>query len=113
MNYAVNVWGPVQVPKKFVTALEQQRLTNLGKPWQNDDRQMTFTFRGRKTALNDNPETASASKNLRWCSWYDGKSKTSLAKFSFSANDSALYVESWALVDPDSKVDRQWTNYEK
>ena len=115
VNYAVNVWGPVQVPTKFVSQKTQKALEAAGKPWQNNDRQMTFTFRGRKDSLTDDMETTTDNKTLRWHSWYNGKGKTSLIKFSFNTKDPqnpAIYLESWKIQDPDPNVKQQWIQYE-
>ncbi|KAL8786295.1 MAG: hypothetical protein Q9213_002890 [Squamulea squamosa] len=86
-----------------------------------ENRQMTFTFRGRRTHLSQDPEIAKDNKTLRWHSWWDpaGSGKTSLLKFSFCENNqdpskaNSILVESWSFTDPDKKTDQQWTQWEK
>ena len=123
VNYAANVWGPVQTPIKFLH--EDEIKKRQGRAWTDQElndgaRQMTFTFRGRRTALSSTPEIATDTKNYRWLSWADpGQSgKTSLLKFTHSIKDSdaskqnAITVEAWKMIDPDPKSNQQWTQYE-
>ena len=123
VNYAINVWGPVEVPIRFIS--EQTLKERKGSGWSKDElektaRQYTFTFRGRRTELNKNPEAADSTKNYRWLSWADvGKTgKTSLLKISHSYKDAdaakqnAIVVEGWALNDPFPKTPYQYTKYE-
>ena len=131
VNYGVNVWGPVQVPIEFKPYPADPKgakkaTTQTAKPTAPDpdrfvpsDRQMTFTWRGRRTELCKTPEVLADSKVLRWHSWFDPvkKEKTSLLKFSFSEKDpaNAIVVESWAMFDQSAKTkpNQQWTNYEQ
>ena len=116
MNYAVNVWGPVEVPIRFLT--ESFIQSRKGKTWTDDDlakgaRQLTFTLRGRKTVLNNKPEAAAATKTYRWLSWAElsTSGKTSLLKFTHS-QQKAIVVEAWSMIDPFPKTPTQFTKYE-
>ena len=139
VNYAVNVWGPVQCPFNYISKL--QVAENQGKQFTQEqrdtlgdkNRQMTFTFRGRQDVLSQTPDLVKENKIFRWHSWYDAEGsgkKTSLLKFSWSpkAQTSSaisaeispqqghigdIVVESWAMEDPDGKVEQQFTKYEK
>ena len=132
VNYGVNVWGPVQVPIEFDAYPLDPKAAKAGtkqptKPAVTTDpikevppnRQMTFTWRGRRTALYKTPEPVADNKVLRWHSWFDpvNKQKTSLLKFSFSEKGptNAIVVESWAIYDKSakSKPNQQWIQYEK
>ncbi|KAG8525647.1 uncharacterized protein KY384_000407 [Bacidia gigantensis] len=103
--------------KEKQAAVQQE----AGNKYYTDNRQMTFTFRGRRTDLSQDPETIKDNKTLRWHSWWDpaGSGKTSLLKFSFSENSpdasksNAILVESWSFTDSDKKTDQQWTQWEK
>ena len=129
VNYGVNVWGPVQCPIKykplaensdaFTKALETEK--KLQGDYNIGDRQMTFTFRGRRTDLSNNAETVRDNRTFRWHSWWDpaASGKTSLLKFSFCEKDeqdqkksNKILVESWCIVEKDPKTDQQWTQYE-
>lgn len=127
-NYAVNVWGPIQVPTKFdpypkemmikqpTKAATTAEVSDRGK-YVPPNRQMTFNWRGRREKLCAQDETLAENKLLRWHSWWDpvNKEKTSLLKFSFSQGR-GMVVDSWAMKDEPAKwtkPDQQWTNYEE
>ena len=123
MNYAVNAWGPVQVPIVYVSSKtlkeKEGKQRDFGDRLQN--RQMTFTFRGRTPKLKADPETPGNSKTFRWLSWFDpsGSGKTVLLRFYLSLKDTgaqkkeAIMVDSWSFIDQDKKLNQQWTNFEK
>ena len=123
MNYAVNAWGPVQVPIVYVSSKtlseKEGKQRDFGERLQN--RQMTFTFRGRTPKLKKDSETLADSKTFRWVSWFDpaGSGKTVLLRFYLSLKDigsqkkEAIMVDSWSFIDKDKNMDQQWTNFEK
>ncbi len=122
VNYGVNVWGPVEVPMEWVPGKNDKINQDLKKVVSLPARQMTFTWRGRRTGLCSKHEVATGSKTFRWHSWFDPSQKrqTSLLKFTFCEKDSsianggnAIVVESWSFTDPDASPEQQWTQYEK
>ena len=117
VNYAVNVWGPVEVPVKYVFSNKLQERNGVQLPAEEQlelrNRQFTFTWRGRRQKLSAQGESIADNKSFRWKSWFDGKGKTALLKFSFSTKSNSITVESWALNDPDPKPGQQWSQYEK
>ena len=117
VNYAVNVWGPVQVPINFVkqATIDAQGGKQVTKEDRRklENRQMTFTWRGRSQGLSRDPETTSDNMTFRWRSWTDPTKKhTALLKFSFSSKSNAILVESWLMADDDAKTDQQFAQYE-
>ena len=123
MNYAVNAWGPIQVPTIYVSSKtlgeKKGKQRDLGDRMLN--RQMTFTLRGRTQRLKKDPEVPQDSKTFRWLSWFDpsGSGKTALLRFALSVKDNdqsrtnAIVVESWSFTDQDKNLGQQWTQYEK
>lgn len=119
VNYAVNVWGPVQVPmeykpypadpknkKETTTQVMKLAAPDLDR-YVPPDRQMTFTWRERTTKLCKTSEVLADNKILRWHSWFDPikKQKPSLLEFCFSEKEpaNAIVVESWPIFDQSAK----------
>ena len=120
VNYAVNVWGPVELPINYI---KQERANEVGKEFSEEyrkklaetDRQMSFTWRGRREdlVLGGETYTDQANINFRWRSWTDpSRKKIVLLKFSFSKSANAIVVDAWALDDNDKKTEQQFAQYE-
>ena len=121
VNYAVNVWGPVQVPIKYIKGQEvvaesgKQFKTEYWKQSGDKYRQLTFTWRGRREGLAGQGETYTddMNKTFRWKSWTDPlRKKIVLLKFSYSKSANAILVRSWSLDDNDPKAEQQFAQYE-